>query len=136
MLYNFSDLLGKGFKFEARGPDKYDCWGICMEVSKRTGKPLPSYQSYEDLGLRNLEIRSRGDSDFVKLQKPEPFCIIAFHSLSKYVTHMGIVLEDCKRFIHIREQTSVCIERINTQVWQRKLQGFYKYVGPTPDNQD
>ena len=37
----FSDLIGKPYKKNGRGPDSYDCYGICIEVCKRIGTKLP-----------------------------------------------------------------------------------------------
>lgn len=37
----YMDLLGKPWEANARGPDKFDCWGVCIEYYKRLGIALP-----------------------------------------------------------------------------------------------
>jgi cell wall-associated NlpC family hydrolase len=39
------DLIGKPYLLGARGPDAYDCWGLCIEVYRRGGRPLPEFIS-------------------------------------------------------------------------------------------
>jgi cell wall-associated NlpC family hydrolase len=39
----FSDLIGKPFRDMGRGPDAYDCWGLCLEVNRRVGRTVPDY---------------------------------------------------------------------------------------------
>ena len=37
------DLIGKPYAPGARGPDAFDCWGVCAEVYRRAGLVLPDY---------------------------------------------------------------------------------------------
>jgi len=37
----FDDLIGKQYKENGRGPEGYDCYGVCMKVCKRIGIKLP-----------------------------------------------------------------------------------------------
>lgn len=34
-------LLGKPFRWNARGPDAYDCWGLVAHVLDQLGRPYP-----------------------------------------------------------------------------------------------
>jgi hypothetical protein len=42
-LADVQDLVGKPYAHGARGPDAYDCWGLCVEVYRRRGIDLPDY---------------------------------------------------------------------------------------------
>jgi len=119
-------FLGKKFAWGGRGPDEYDCWGLCYEISRQLGNPFPEHQSFKELELRTLAI-AEGVREFRKIDKPQPWCGVVFKAYGKYVNHMGIVLEDCRHFIHIREASEVSIEKLNHPIWQRMLDGFYVY---------
>jgi hypothetical protein len=38
------DLIGKPYAHGARGPDAFDCWGLCAEVYRRAGIELPDWR--------------------------------------------------------------------------------------------
>jgi len=40
---DIQDLIGKPYAHGARGPEEYDCWGLCVEIYKRGGIVLPDY---------------------------------------------------------------------------------------------
>lgn len=129
-----SDLLGKPFKMGGRGPDDYDCYGLCLEVSARAGIEIVSFDSIADICLRSDAINA-GKADYIKLSKPEPFCLVGFKIRPPFVTHIGVVLADCKHFIHIMIKRSVAIERLDLPVWSKRLDGFYRYKFTDNKNQ-
>lgn len=64
---------------------------------------------------------------FVELKTPEPFCLVTFMTKPPYTTHIGVVLENCRDFIHnLDMSTKVCIERLDSMLWERRITGFYK----------
>lgn len=126
---DYTDLLGKEFELGAKGPNKYDCYALSREVCKRAGIMLPDKQAVKELVERSNTINAGKEEDYIKLEKPEPYCIVTFSIRPPYVTHMGVVLEDCNYFIHIMRKRSVAIERLDTPIWQKKLDGYYRYVG-------
>lgn len=128
MMLNYEDLLGKPFRYGGRGSDDYDCYGLAMEISRRLGKELPDFCSPTEAGLIH-QVYTEGKDLFKALDKPEPYCIVAFRIHPRYTSHMGVVLEDCNRFIHILKGTSVCIERLDSLLWEKKISGFYKFEG-------
>lgn len=121
----FEDLLGKKFEYGGRGPDTYDCYGLCMEVYKRIGKDLPEFGFATKAEIIHEMIKT-GKEYFEKIDTPEPYCLIAFYIRYPYVSHIGVMLEP-PYFIHILEKTQVTIERIDSPVWQRKIAGFYRW---------
>ncbi len=126
MLLN--DLIGKEFEFGGRGPDRFDCYGLAMEIYERLGKKLPEVEelqdNYEDIGEMVTEKRP----EFQRLNRLEPFCLVSFIGVPPYVNHIGIVLEDCKRFIHILRKSHVVIERLDHDYWKRRIEGYYKWT--------
>lgn len=126
---NYADLLGKEFQYGGRGPDTYDCWGLCMEIYKRLGRALPdgiSTREYMDINYQiNSKIRNPQSEIFREIATPQPYCLITFMIRPPYVSHVGVVLEDGMRFIHIMHKCSVVVERLDTLSWQRRIKGFY-----------
>lgn len=129
MKINVSDLLGKQFDINGTGPDKYNCYNLCRVVCKRAGIELPEKQPAEDLGDRNEAFVNGLNNDCVRLEKAEPYCLVMFRTHPPFISHIGVVLEDNKHFIHIIENRNVVIERLDHILWKRRLEGFYRFVG-------
>lgn len=123
----YSDLIGKNFSYDGRGPDTFDCYGLCIEMYKRLGKELVEYKASNDF-KENADSFNFGKKDFIKLEKPEPFCLVFIRVYKNYVSHVGVVLEDCKRFIHICDKRPVCIELLNSDRWKNRIDGYWKYT--------
>jgi len=120
------DLIGKPFRLGAAGPAEYDCWHLCREVSHRAGIELPAVPSVTDPIERDSAIKSTSGR-FLKLDRPEPFCLVTLRMRGRLVTHIGVVLKDCQRFIHAVRDMSVCIE--NLEDWRERIDGYYEYIG-------
>ena len=103
-----------------------DCYGLVHLVYGRLGKELPNFpEDYTEL-LNIHNAIEENKSKFIELEKPEPYCIVTFSIYPPYVTHIGVVLDDCKRFIHIMEKRNVTIEKLDK--WQKRIRGFYKWM--------
>ena len=125
-MYNFSDLIGKAFEYGGRGPDSFDCYGLAKEVFKRAGRELPEVNSPTEFNTIHNVGQDLKELISVEVPEPEPFCIVGFMIRPPFVSHMGIVLEDGFRFIHVLENTLVCIERLDNATWKDKIGGFYR----------
>ena len=44
------------------------------------------------------------------------------------VNHTGVYVGNGK-FIHIRENVGVCVDRVNSPAWKKQIEGFYEYIG-------
>lgn len=130
-MIDIDNLIGKPYKIDGRGPNFYDCWGLCLEIAKRLGKLLPEHQvPKSEKGQAILAIQVK-NSDFVRLSKPEPWCLVVFRvwdDNGKEKWHVGTVLEDCRRFIHITRKSFVCTPLLKHRLWDMFLEGFYKYA--------
>src|SRR3990167_3147116 len=79
---NYIDLLGKPFEYGGRGPDTYDCWGLCMEIYKRLGIQLPDGVSSADWKMIETQIKSEITNPkseiFTEIPHPRPYCLVTF----------------------------------------------------------
>lgn len=121
-----SDLLGRSFLYGGRGPLAFDCYGLVMEIYKRRGIALPDFGSSPSTAWQHRMILE-GRKLFTELSKPEPFCIVTFSIRPGFTTHVGVVLEDGVRFMHIMAKTEVTIERLDSLTWKRKITGYFKW---------
>jgi len=124
MIFDYTDLLGKKFKVGGRGAAEFDCYGLAMEVYKRLGRTLP------ECGAAHDNARLHGCfldviPAFQKLEKPEPYCLVAFYIKPPYVSHVGVLLDDCRRFLHIMPSTMVSVATLFDPRWLRRVEGFY-----------
>ena len=124
------DLIGKHYQAEGRGPDFFDCWGLCLEVARRAGRYLPELNIPSCEEKRSAFAVDCKDSYFERLKEPEPWCQVAFRIWdddNKERWHVGTVLEDCLRFIHITEKSYVCTPLLKHPLWSLFMEGYYKY---------
>lgn len=129
---NYDDLLGKPFKKGGNGKDGYDCYTLSREVCKRAGIELPIKETQilaaiDNIATRSDAINTGKEEDYIKLEKPEPFCVVTFSLRPPFVNHMGVML-DKHYFIHIMEKRSVVVERIDHKFWKSRVEGFYRYI--------
>lgn len=128
-MKDIKDLLGCEFQFYGRGEDnKYDCYGLVEEVMRRVDINIPDKRTFIDASLRDAAFDA-GKEDYVKLDKPEPFCIVLFNLKDDLTTHIGVVLGDSKSFIHILPKRRVAVEKLKHRYWSGKIEGYYRYVG-------
>lgn len=125
--FDYTDLLGKAFKFGERGPEMFDCWGLCLEVGKRAGIELPQVYTPAEMAAMNERFNNVRTDKFTKIDEPQPYCIVAFKMSPPIEWHAGIVLPNCNSFIHIMRKRSVVIERLDSIIWKQKLDGYYLY---------
>jgi len=128
---NITDLIGKPFDLNGTGPDKYNCYNLCVEVCKRAGIIIPEKQPIENLPERSGAIEQGLSDYFVNIKKPKPYCLVTFKVKPPYVTHIGVVLEDCKTFMHVMLKRNVVIERLDSLNWVKKIDGYYRYAATT-----
>jgi len=129
----FNDLIGKPFLDNGKGPDGYDCYGLCQEVYKRLGIVLPEFdytfsnhassETAEAIDFKIEENKNR----FEVIEKPEPYCIVTFCIVPPFISHIGIVLDDCIKFIHVSRMNAVVIDRLNSIRWKGRIRGYYKW---------
>lgn len=123
----YTDLIGKKFQTGGRGQDVYDCYGLIIEMMKRLGKYLPEQDTPEGIEMR-LKMFKEISSEFAEpIDKPEPFCIVVFNLRRLARLHIGVVLEDCRRFIHSAAYIKrVRIDKLDGILWKHRITGYYR----------
>lgn len=138
-MINYADLIGVPFIDKGRDIKQgLDCYGLCIEIFKRYGKNIPEYYKecteYTDLKTTtNIYEKHKKENaiwESINVEDITEPCLIAirFGVPQGIVNHTGVYIGNGK-FIHIRENTGVCIDRINSPAWKRMIVGCYKYIG-------
>lgn len=121
MLYN--DLLK-----ETYNKGKKNCYWLPREIYKRLGINLPEYDEPDEASTISKMI-NEGKDFAEELKEPEPFCFVLFSLRHPYINHIGVVLEDCKSFIHMLKGRNVAIEKLDHEFWKKHFKGYYKWIG-------
>jgi probable lipoprotein NlpC len=120
-LLNTTQYLGIPYKKNGRDLSGLDCYGLMMILDEK----LPEYKTPDDNHLIYKLIQENMDL-FEELENPEPLCYVLFQT-GPMLLHIGKVLEDCQRFIHIIQRRNVSLERLDHFFWKQKIIGFYKW---------
>lgn len=132
MIIEYEDLLGKPFKRGGNGDNGFDCYTLAREICKRAGINLPKKQTQtlaksENVKNRSKIILSGAKEDYIKLDKPELYCIVTFRIKGPFVNHIGVMIDDF-HFIHIMRKLSVTVAKIDHKYWSSKIEGYYRYA--------
>lgn len=135
-MIDYSDLIGTPFKNEGRDPHKgLDCYGLVREIYRRFGYEIPEYLApFNDVELITKLIKG-GTAQYPwrevgkNEELPVPCLMtIRFGVPRPYVNHTAVYIGN-GRFIHIRENTGVCVDNIESPAWKRVIEHYYEYVG-------
>ena len=132
-MITFDDLIGIPYLPHGRAGDPgLDCYGLVKAVFARCGVQIPEYDAdYHDYDRVNAiynENRNTGQWQEVKGYKEYPVLLaIRFGSPKGVVNHVGAYIGNGK-FIHTRENTGVLIENVYSPLWQKRIEGAYRYV--------
>ena len=122
-----SDLVGKPYRSGAHGPDEFDCWGLVVYIYRELlGIELPEYAGFESKKKYPGKMRNeifKQDSDWLIIDKPEPYCCIAM-SRTKTINHVGIWLAEDNICLHAVEKCCVLGETMQ----KLKMKGFGKMI--------
>jgi cell wall-associated NlpC family hydrolase len=128
-LFDIAGLVGAPFRYGARGPAEFDCYGLVMHLHALQGQRLPDYRSpSEQPRIAALMATQLHLWEEVPAQ---PGAVVALRLTGELVSHCGLVLADGQKFVHAWEACGgVTIERL--AVWQRahRVAGFYQFRGP------
>lgn len=123
-MADVADLIGVPFRYGARGPDEFDCYGLVMECLRRDGQKPRDFGHADDVGTI-AAMMGAALPQFEEIEcRPGAIVLLRIDGLA---AHCGYVI-DGNRFIHTWEKSGgVVVERLDT--WKRKIVGFYRYVG-------
>lgn len=139
-MIQYRDLIGVPFKNRGRDMDGFDCYGLVQEMYRRYGISIPNYTAdFDDLEKVNELITSKTaiSSNWRRIEPDEELpvpCLLAirFGTPSGIVNHTGCYIGN-GRFIHIRANIGVCVDRIDSPAWRHVIEGFFEYVGDSLD---
>jgi len=126
---DFSDLIGKPYKEGGRGPANYDCWGICMAAAARAKIELPDIEVPAGDEMKGKAIDDQKQSNFRRLDAVMAYSIALFRVIdddSQIKWHVGLVLENCRNFIHTTGKMGCNISSLTDPLWRLFLEGFYE----------
>lgn len=127
MTHPTHGLLGKPFKWQGRGPDGYDCYGLVVEIYRRRGIEVLDWESPDEefnsaaLNFWGSEVLNH--SNWFETEKGPDVAVL--FAAPGDMPHCGYML-DYNRFIHCSSTTGrVCIERLSDPRWAGRIKGFY-----------
>lgn len=125
----FNKLMTIPYKPGGRNSKGIDCYGLCILACKELGFVLPEFDGNSTVNFRNINgLVMRARNKFIKLEHPEPYCLVAFMIRKPYVSHVGILLEDGYHFLHIYSDAGVQINSVEELKWKDRIDGFYKWI--------
>lgn len=128
-MITYVDLLGKEFTWGGRGPESYDCYGLCIELAKRNGQEIPNSAWSEKPEEIDALLEVGYKKGFVKVDVPEVGDFVTFKLRPPFVSHVGVIINTTPvEFLHITKGTKVSRERIDSLIWIKKLAGFYRWI--------
>lgn len=123
----YVDLIGKPFERGARGPEKYDCVGLALEMARRLGKHPPNYLSDEEELHRHLAADGSALADCKCIDAAEPGCVVLLR-MNENLRHLAFMV-DSSRMLHTTARTGCVIERVTDPLWKPRVLGFYSLEG-------
>lgn len=121
---DYEDLIGVPFEYGGRGPDKFDCYGLIMELYRRSGVALPDFKS-PTVQAEIATLMACNNYLWERLEEPEPGAVILFR-IGRFYSHVGMYLGG-DSFIHAYQDSGgVTIDRLSD--WHFRIEGFYCYA--------
>lgn len=123
--FMLTDLIGIPFVDGGRDTAGLDCFGLAMEVFRRYGIELPDYRipAFDSNAIFSQYQAVKSNYIEVSGELPIP-CLIFLRFNSTVGNHVGVFLGNGK-FIHARQKTGVCIERLDHPAYRHCIIGFY-----------
>lgn len=132
---DFGDLVGIPFVDGGRDAAGCDCWGLTMMAFKRFGIALPDFRiacAASALISSAIE-QGRRSPQWQQVAAPikAPLLVVMKGidpDMPRACTHLGTFVGQ-GRMLHTMEKRMSCLERIHHPFFNRKIAGFFKYVG-------
>jgi cell wall-associated NlpC family hydrolase len=122
-MIEYVDLLSKQFAYGGRGPDKYDCYGLVMEMYKRRGVIIPDYGSPTD--QKQIHLLMDQKKQVWRNSEIKKNTVLLFRVLN-YNSHVGYLVSDT-HFIHTRDnKLGIVVNHI--KIWEKRIVGCYEYI--------
>lgn len=131
----FSDYVGVPFAEKGRDIEAgVDCWGLVSHIwREHYGIDVPLYtEKYDDLSQNNRlqKAISEGiDQNWKKIEDEADYQHgdgIVFR-LWGNPTHIGMLIDAGKRFIHIMEGIDATVSELTEKRWEKRIIGVYRH---------
>ena len=100
---------------------------MCKKIAKEYKNiDLPEWEGPDDNTVIN-RIMTERDDIAEPIETPEPYCFVIFTIVYPYGSHIGLVLKDCKRFIHALAKRNVTVDKLDSPFWNKRIKGFYRW---------
>lgn len=130
-------MLGRfvGIPFVSKGRDwsGCDCWGLLRLVyQEELGITLPSYADrYRDTrdgeAISLLVMDTLQAGIWREVESPDPFDAVVLN-IQGQPWHIGIMV-DSGRMLHCTHGVDACIEPLQSVLWSRRIEGYFRHVG-------
>lgn len=125
-----NQYVGKPFKEKGRGPDGYDCWGLVRTVLDEmfSISGLPDYvDSYTSTGDKHSVAAAvcAGLADGWRKVPEATAGTLVILKLAGRPWHCAIAVNR-EWMLHAVMGSNVCLERIDSMVWNDRIEGYYK----------
>lgn len=125
----WSKYVGKPFVDGGRGPDAFDCWGLCRAAYQDAlGVDLPSYGeiSARDLVRVARTMSKDCDDGWRMVSKPEEMDIALMRGAAgrgRAIVHVGVMINS-RRLLHIEPAAHAAIVPINHFSVRHRIAGY------------
>jgi len=117
------------YKYRGSDTEGLDCIGLCQLIGKDNNVNVGNI-NYDNVPLdfvnsvfdSNMNNKSKYKQVVAKKNS-----LIVFKIMGK-IQHIGYMISDTK-FLHILKDTRVTLESINSPVWEKRIVGYYEYIG-------
>jgi len=123
--------VGIPFKEKGRGPDGFDCWGIVRHVLAEefgiTGLPdyVDAYTRPGDKQSVATAVRAGLAEGWQKVDTVDAGTLIILR-LAGRPWHCALAVNK-EWMLHTLEGVNACLERMDSMVWNGRIEGFYQY---------
>lgn len=126
---DYYKYLGVPFKFNGNSiQEGYDCINLCCAIAKDRNISMKNINhSFTDIDTYHGLFSERDSSEWLKVDKDFKDALVVFKINGK-VSHVGYMLDDYS-FVHIMENSRVTVEKLTSPQWERRVIGFYRYIG-------
>lgn len=125
----FDKYLALEFEDRGRGP-RYDCWGLVrLILVEEFGIRVPSlahdYRSAFDGKQIAAVIQAEELRSWELVEAPQAGDVVTLRIAGR-PWHCGLMIS-ADRFIHIEPTAGVAIERIDSAMWARRIDGYHRH---------
>lgn len=127
---DYIKYLGVNYKYNGNSIlEGFDCINLCCAIAKDRGIYLPNI-NHTDFNINNYGLRMKEVKDTPNIWKkvaPQENALVLF-KIHGVIKHVGYMI-DKYSFIHITEGSKVTVERLTSPQWNKRIEGFYVYIG-------